>query len=165
MEENIESKHWIKAEYEHPVYTCVYRIAFQFFITYLGFAHKVSDKKLQRNAENACGNLMCKRALRQNFFTSCSIHKYFFKFYLSIMSKIIQQIFWNFFRGSKKLGWSTKKEFQFTKYKDQWFNLLYMEYDIWWTNKKQPTEPLTSLVKGFSTISAQVNFRGPWEKA
>ncbi len=31
-------KVFTKAEFTHPVYACVYRIALQFFITYIGFA-------------------------------------------------------------------------------------------------------------------------------
>ncbi len=52
-----------ETEFTHPISTCICCIVLQFFITYLGFALiKVSNKKLQRNAENAYRNWMRKRA-------------------------------------------------------------------------------------------------------
>ncbi len=51
----------IKGAFTHPVSACVFCIALQFFITYLGWAKpRWVNKKLQCNAVNACGNRMCK---------------------------------------------------------------------------------------------------------
>ncbi len=51
-----------KAEFTHPVSTCIYCIAI--FDNLLWFC-LVSIKKLQCNVDNACGNWMCKRALNK----------------------------------------------------------------------------------------------------
>jgi len=60
-----------KAEFTHTVSACVYRIALRFFYSIPWFCSiKVSNKKLQCNAENACGNQMCKRAFRGNPITN-----------------------------------------------------------------------------------------------
>jgi len=54
----------IKAEFTHPVSACIYSPALQFFCDLPWFCSiKVRNKKLQCNAENACGNRMCKYAL------------------------------------------------------------------------------------------------------
>ncbi len=52
-----------KAEFTHPVSECLYRNELQFFNLPWFCLINVSNKKLQRNAENACGNRMCKHNL------------------------------------------------------------------------------------------------------
>jgi len=50
---------------------------------------KVSNKKWQLNAENACGNWMCKRAFKeQRFFVKCKPQKKISKYSL-VQTKVI----------------------------------------------------------------------------
>ena len=60
MFSNIKKLQLYKGVFAHPVYACVYRIVFRFFITYLGLLLSIEKKVIasetQRNAENGCGN-------------------------------------------------------------------------------------------------------------